>query len=521
MASRFAIHATRWGLLGATLAIVVLVNLLAGNWFFRLDLTADKEFTLADGTRDLLAQLDDDLIVRGYFTASLPPPYNRAKQVVKETLDEYRDLSHGHLRYEFIDPQSLGEAYEQQMAQVGVPMVQVTDVDSDKMAVVNGFMGLVLLYEDKQEILPVVQGAQGLEFMLTAKIRKLTGTGRPKIGVMQGFGAPDLFEDMGQILPILGEQYEVQPFNLEEGEAVPAGLDSVLVVSPQQPLSQEALLALEGYLTAGGGLALLGGGVKAELGAGYAEDLPPLFGDLPAAWGVKIGRDLVADRRNVRITVSQRQGIFTMQNMVDYPYIPSLTALSDANPVVAGLESIFLPFSATVRTSPVDGLHHTTLAETSVLSWRMVAPYDVGPLVPFDPRGMAPSARGPHPVAVAVTGVFPPVYAASEIDDDSAPASGRLLVVGSGELLLDAYLMGGENIPFLLNAIDWLSGDEGLIGLRSRGVTDRPLVPIGDDARQAIKVVNLFGGAVLLIAIGLLRWKFRQARRRRLQEDMG
>ncbi|MBI5136006.1 MAG: GldG family protein [Nitrospirae bacterium] len=524
MAGRRAIWLTRWGLLAATLGVLVLLNLLAGGWFLRLDLTADKEFTPSQGTVELLASLDDDLVVRGYFSANLPAPYNRARQVLKDLLDEYRALSHGHLRYEFIDPAELDDDPERAMALVGIPMVQVTDVSSDKMQVVNGFMGAVVLYEDKQEIVPVIQDGGGLEFALTAKIRKLTGHGRKQVGLLQGFGAPDL-DALSQMVPLLGEQYVVQAVDLEAGDPLPDGLDVLLINGPTAPLSPWALARIDGFLAGGGGVAVLSGGVDAELATQHAQDLPELFDGLLEKWGVTIARDLVADANNVRITVAQRRGIFTLQNMVEYPYIPLLHQLSRDNPVVAGLEGMFTPFVSSLRVNPVEGITHTPLAESSGASWRVTAPYDINPLMLFAADRLPPSAKGPHVVALAAQGAFPSVYAGRQVTGPDgatqavaapAPAPGRLLVVGSGLLLSDAYLLNGENAPLLLNAIDWLARDEGLIGLRSRGVTDRPLAKVSDAAREGIKTLNILGGALLLIVTGLVRWRLRQARRRRL-----
>ncbi len=529
MRTRTAMGLTRWGALGATVAILVLINLLGANWFVRLDLTADKEFTPSQGTRDLLAELDDTLLVRGYFTANLPPPYNRAQQAFKDLLDEYKSLSGGKLRYEFVDPADLGPDGEQQMAAIGIPMVQVTDVSSDKMQVINGFMGAAILWEDKREILPLIQGAQGLEFMLTSRIRKITGTGRTVVGLMQGFGAPDATEEMARTIPTLAEQYEIRQINLEEGEPIGSDVDVLLIVSPTEPLSDWALAQVDGFLAGGGGVGLFAGGVAANLGIQSAADLPPLFGDLPDAWGIEVARDLVADRRNVRISVAQRRGMFTLQNLVDYPFIPSLTALSEAQPVVAELESVFLPFVSSVRMTPVEGIEQTVLVESSPVSWRVTEPYDISPLRAFDASLLTPSARGPHTLALSAQGTFPNVYAGREVSGPAdetetvaavTAAPGRLIVVGSGEWLRDEYLMGGENLPFIFNAVDWLAKDEGLIALRSRGVTDRPLKQVSPAAKQIIKVANVLAGAVLLIVIGLIRWKLRQARRRKLESMM-
>jgi len=105
---RLAIRSTHWGILVTTAAILILLNLLGTRWFLRLDLTADRIFTPSESTRTLLKSLDDNLLVRAYFTRDLPAPLNRTAQALKDLLDEYRTLSGGRVRYAFIDPADKG-----------------------------------------------------------------------------------------------------------------------------------------------------------------------------------------------------------------------------------------------------------------------------------------------------------------------------------------------------------------------------------------------------------------------------
>jgi ABC-2 type transport system permease protein len=528
-ARRLAIRSTHWGLLGTTAAILVLLNLLGTHWFVRADLTHDRIFTPAQSTRKLLKSLDDNVVIRAYFTRNLPPPYNRTEQGLKDLLDEYRSLSGGKVRYEFIDPADPGRGGEQQMQMMGIPMVQVTDVSSDKLEVKNGFMGVAVLYADQTEVIPVVQDTQGLEYLLTSKIRKITGKGRGKVGIVQGFGSPDVNQEMGQVAQVIREQYELADVDLEQGEDLPTGLSALLVVAPSRPLSDWALSRIDTFLAQGGGLAVYAAGAEADLQSQSAHDTEDPFGGLLSDWGVRIDHDLVGDPHNVRITVAQRRGIFTFQNMVDYPYIPLMDHLSKANPVVRDLESVFLPFVSTVDAKPVDGVTDVPLVQSSPESWKATAPYDVRALVPTGERRVPPRAGGPYTVAVAAEGTFASRYAGKTVqqpgpDGDKpvavpavTPGKGRLIVVGSGEFMRETYLMNGENMPFVMNGIDWLARDEGLIALRSRGVTDRPLEKVSDTTREGIKTADILGGAVLLVLIGLVRWKLRQGRRRRLE----
>jgi len=529
---RLAIRSAHWGLLGTTAAILVLLNLLGMRWFVRADLTHDKLFTPSESTRTLLKSLDDNVLVRAYFTRELPPPYNRTEQDLKDLLDEYRNLSGGKLRYEFLDPAEKGQGGEQEMLLKGIPMVQVTDVSSDKLEVKNGFMGVEVLFADKSEVIPVVQNAQGLEYLLTSKIRKVTGKDRGTVAIAQGFGMPALSQQMGQAGQQIHEQYTLKTVDLEQGEDLPAGARVLLVVGPTQPLSDWALSRIDRFLAEGGGVAVFAAGVQADLSTQSAQAMTDPFGGLLKDYGVTIGDDLVGDSRNVRITVSQRRGIFTFQNMVDYPYIPLMSDLSHANPVVKDLDSVFLPFVSTVRSKPVQGVTYTDLVRSSPDSWDAHTPFDVRALVPEGERQAPQQSGGPYPVALAAEGTFPSHYAGRTVTrpgrDGEKPvevpqpkaAPGRLLVVGTGDFMEDTFAMNGEDMPFLMNGIDWLARDEGLIALRSRGVTDRPLEKVSDTTRDAVKVVDVLGGALFLILVGLIRWKLRQGRRRRLEATL-
>ncbi len=525
---RIKVRATQWSMVLVAAAILVVVNLLASGTALRLDMTEDKIYTPSDSTRTLLTELDDDILIRGYFTPNLPPPYNRVERQLVDLLDEYRSLSGGKLRYEIIDPGAdlkEGESAETVMAMQGIPMVQVTEVASDQVQVKNGFMALVVMFEDQQEVIPVVQSTAGLEFLLTSKIRKVTDSGRKVVGVLEGYDAPVRDKEMARVMGAVAEQYDIQGVDLEAGD-LPSNLDLLLVIGPTLPLSDWALSRIDRYLAQGGSVGIFASGVKADLTNVVAYDLPPLFGKLPQAQGWKIGRDLVADPQNMRITVAQQRGMFTLQNLVDYPFFPLVRELNDEQVMVSGLEQVYLPFVSTVTATAPEGVNYTVLAKSTARSWQLSGSYAISPLVKMEPHILARNANGPQPLIVAGEGTFPSAYEGDSVlppNDAPAetvtidnPAPGRLLLVGSGQLFSDQYLLNGESVPFLLNAIDWLARDEVLIGLRSRGVTDRPLEELSDLGRQLTKLVNLLGGAVLLIGFGLIRWRLRRAKRLRL-----
>ena len=104
--------------------------------------------------------------------------------------------------------------------------VQMQVVENDKMEVKRVLMGMVILYEDKKEVLPVIQTTTGLEYEITSKIKKLVEINKPMVGIAQFEGQTSQFSN---IQNLLNQRYTVQPVNLNE--EVPPGLTAVLNVS--------------------------------------------------------------------------------------------------------------------------------------------------------------------------------------------------------------------------------------------------------------------------------------------------
>src|SRR5512142_2611851 len=133
------------------LVILILVNIISIRIFGRLDLTKEKVYTLSDASKKLVGNLDDRINIKAYFTDDLPAPYNNNRRAVLDILNDYRAYSNGNIHFEFINPQ--GEKGEQEAQQEGIPPIQVQVVNNDKLEVKRGYLGLVMQYEDKKEVI--------------------------------------------------------------------------------------------------------------------------------------------------------------------------------------------------------------------------------------------------------------------------------------------------------------------------------------------------------------------------------
>ena len=168
-----------------------------------------------------MQSLDDRVTVKAYFTEDLPAPYNNHRRLLLDQLNEYRAYSRGNLQFEFVDP--TGEKGEQEAQQQGIAPVQVQVVKEDKFEVKRAYMGLVFLYEDRKEVLPVIQNTATLDTRSAAR-----SNGSPRARSGRSGSSPAManraLQELGRVQELLRRQYEMTPVDVSKGAAVPADI---------------------------------------------------------------------------------------------------------------------------------------------------------------------------------------------------------------------------------------------------------------------------------------------------------
>jgi gliding-associated putative ABC transporter substrate-binding component GldG len=519
-----------------TLAVIgslVFLNLIGLKTFRRLDLTSDRQFSLSSATVSTLNGLTDPLTIRAYFTADLPPPYGAHARYVRDLLEEYFARSNGNVRYEFIDPVAseteedkekkkdvkqdlFGRAVreqtsvERELAGLGIQPVQVRVNEGDKVEVKRAYMGIALGLGGKQEAIPVVQDTAGLEYDLTTMIRKLAQKTRPKVALLSGHDTPDPTKDIGRALGLLRQLYDVVPLDLATEKTIPADTTVLLVVAPRSPLSEDEQKAIDDYLHQGGSAAFFLDAVKPKLDDLTTEDADHGLTDLLKTYGVQIEPGLVLDAECATMTVARQQGFMRIQEPVRYPFIPQPKSLERDHPLTRGLAAVVLPFVSPLTVSVPDGTERSAevLVQSSPRSWVQTPPYDLNPLRRWtrDEVGQ----EGARTLVVALSGIVPSKF------DGATPAKPARIVVAGGASFIDDQFFSPGNEALLLNMMDWLSHDDALLEVRTRGLRAAPLEEVSDTRRQSLKYLNIIGPPALCIAFGLIRWRRREARRQRV-----
>jgi ABC-type uncharacterized transport system involved in gliding motility auxiliary subunit len=120
--------------------ILIVVNVIAVQLFFRWDLTPNKIYTLSDASKSIVSKLDDKLVIKAYFTDNLPAPYNNNRRYLQELLDDYRNASNGKISYEIISPSDETEL-ENDAQKYGIQAVQVQTVENDRAQALKAYIG--------------------------------------------------------------------------------------------------------------------------------------------------------------------------------------------------------------------------------------------------------------------------------------------------------------------------------------------------------------------------------------------
>ena len=281
------------------LAVIVFVILVLANYFskrsfVRFDLTESKRYTISKSTKKLLGQLDDIIRIEAYFSDA-PDQIKLIKDEVQDMLDEYDAFADGDLQIEFINP-SDDEDLKQRLRMKGIPEIQVQVREKDKIEVRNAYMGLAVVYGDKQEVIPVIRETTTLEYDLTSAILKTTRKEAKTVGFLEGHDEVDVYGQGFEVLKReLDKQYSVRKVDVSDGSAIDSDVSTLVIAGPQTPLQAREKYEIDQYLMNGGKAVFLVDAVKMPQGSIQATPLSTGLSDLLAHYGIQLGNNLVHD----------------------------------------------------------------------------------------------------------------------------------------------------------------------------------------------------------------------------------
>ena len=429
------------------IALVVMVNWIAGRQWVRADWTSNQIYTLSEKTENILAGLAEDVEVVVFMT-SATAMYDQ----VSELLERYKAAS-GRISVQTIDPekeplrtQQLAEQYGVQVADTVVFSVgeRKKYVTSDQLTEMD-YSGM------QYGQAPTMKSFKGEE-AFTSAILSLVATSVPKIYFVTGHGEASLEATGGATdrgLAVLEEMLkrdnmETADISLLSG-SVPDDADVLAVIGPTQAYTSAEIEALEGYLERGGRL-LVGLDPLIDPDGGMRQTrLEAMLG----RHGVGVGDDLVVDP-------SKRLPFYDL----------SAVYLDDFPPhaVTSGMEGFAILFTV-ARSVVADDAAAQVIVQTSDQGW---AETNLSMLLRGEPVALdGEDLAGPVGVAVMVERA---VATEGEASAEAEPETYRLAVFGDSDFLTDLDIANAGNSVLAANVFNWLSARDEQVGIAPRDV---------------------------------------------------
>ena len=302
------------------IGILAVINFLSIHHFKRIDLTKEKMYSVSQSTKNTLSKLKDVVNIKVYFSKELPPQLATLNSQVQDMLDEYKAYSGNNLQIEFIDPAS-DPSLEQRMHFIGIPKVQLNVFQKDQAQLTNVYLGMMILYQDKKETIPVIQDTRNLEYDLTSAIIRVTQKEPKTVAWMTAEPEQEFNQMTTKVREDLSKQYTLNTLDLKRGEKIPASVNTLVVVGPEET-SERAQYEIDQFIMRGGKAIFLVDTIKLDKkNMLQTQPVKHNLDEMLNGYGVKVNNDLALDRYSA--TVGFNRGFFSFR--IPYPFWPKAT----------------------------------------------------------------------------------------------------------------------------------------------------------------------------------------------------
>lgn len=522
--------------LAVIIVIIVLLNYVGTFVFERFDLTAEKRYTLSETSKNLAADLDDILYIKVYLEGEFPAGFKRLRDETKEMLDEFRAYSKGNIQYEFINPsespdQKVRDEIYKQLYKQGLRPTDLKEKNEDGYSNKIIWPGALCTYKGTElpiQLLKSQIGAssesmlnssiESLEYEIANAINNLTTVQKPKVAFVAGHGELTKLET-ASLSETLSEFYSIDRIELNEElhsltervmldstkeYVVKIKYDAIIVAKPTQKFSEKDKFIIDQYIMYGGKVVWLIDAVSASMDSLQAANttmaLPIELNleDQLFTYGVRINTNLIQDVQSVPIPiVTGVVGNQPKTEMFPWFFFPLLTPANN-HPIVNNLNALKGEFVSTIDTIAKKGIKKTGLLKTSKYTKVNSAPTRVSlNMVRFEPD-QSQFNKGHQVAAVLLEGKFesvfknritPEIKTANEISFKEESKPNKMIVIADGDITKNQvnirtgeYLALGfdrftrqefGNRDFMVNVIDYLCNDNGLMAVRAKKLTIR------------------------------------------------
>ncbi len=539
---------------------IVLVNILSNYFFNRIDFTKEKRYTISPVTENILNNLKKPVLVTVYLEGDFPAGFKRLRNATNDLLIDFKAYAGSNIVFNFIDPaEGKNETQKQQFFEElyskGIEPTNLSVKTENGLSQKVIFPGATVNYEGKEISVKLLQSRiglspdevlnnsiQNLEYAFISAIKKATAGGKPRVAFTENHGElSDL--QLQDALKTLGDGYEAGRVNLKT--VTLQGLEKIkllIVAKPNTAFTEAEKFKIDQFLMRGGKIIWSLDAVTAELdsmqtGRGeqlaFAKELN--LDDQLFKYGIRINQDLIGDMNCVQIPINvgnvAGQGQIQLLPWLFYPLIMPVLP----HPMIKNMEGIKTEFVSTIDTIGVKGTKKTVLLSTSPYNKTLKIPT----LISLQMVEQQPDPRqfqsSPKAVGVLLEGKFKSVFqnraTPQEITENfpSLPQSAftKMLVLSDGDIFKNQFsIKDGSVFPlgydrftqqtygnktFLLNAVDYMLDDSGLISLRNKEITLR-LLDKGRIKSEALKwqIINTVLPIIVILMFAIFQHLYRK-----------
>ncbi|MDO5637346.1 MAG: gliding motility-associated ABC transporter substrate-binding protein GldG [Myroides sp.] len=503
--------------LGIAIALIV-INIASNFVFHRFDLTADKRYTLSETTKTILNDISEPLFIEVFLEGNFPAELRKLQTETKQLLEEFQ-AENKNIHFVFVDPLADENAAVQMAEQLfanGMKPINITVNDKGKQSQEMIFPWAVATQGDNNAKIQLLKNAmaastedkvassvQHLEYAITEAIYKVATEKSKKIAIIKGIGEPDDIY-IADFLRTVKDSYFIAPFTLDSVAMNPKktlndlkGYDLAVITKPTQPFTDEQIQVLDQFVMNGGKSIWLLDQVHAEMDSLYNKSGEMLvmpkdqsLGAMLFKYGVRVNPDLVKDEMGspIKLAIGQ-QGSETVYETFNWKFAPYSVSFS-THPIVKNIDGVKFDFANSIDTLQND-IKKTVLLTTSPYATKVGTPTIIGLAQTIqEPTNPAQKPQPVIPLAVLLEGSFTSVFKNRIIPfkmdgylTDGKP--NKMIVVSDGDIIKNQLNQEYQpmelgydkwtntlygNKEFLINAVNYLLDDNGLIHLRTKEV---------------------------------------------------
>lgn len=545
------------------LTIIVLVNVISNYVYHRFDFTEEKRYSLTDPTKELVSTLEDVVYVKVYLEGKMPAEYERLKNETKEILNELRVNANGNLEYEFIDLTEITDEEERsnvyrELYRKGIDYVDVGKSTIDASNAQTIWPGAIVAYKEQETVVNLLKTTLGagdqdvinnsiqqLEYGFASAIHKLATPIKTRVGFVEGHGELEKMY-VADIVSTLREQYLVNRVRINGDLESLRVFRTIVIAKPDSSFSEADKFIIDQFIMKGGRVLWLVDGVFASMDSLQTSPSGVTMGiaqsvnieDQFFKYGVRINPNLVLDIRSRPIPlVTGYVANQPKQEFFPWFYQPLLVKDVDPHPIVKNIEAVCADFISVMDTIGVPKVKKTILLTSSKYSKIQTTPARISFNILRVPPDEKQFNQQYLPVAVLMEGTFESVFKNRKMKalndyaktyvrkDTSAPT--KQIFIADGDIIKNRidtannryYKLGIDkftgrsfgNKDFLLNCINYLCDDSGLIQSRSKEFKIRLL-----DSERIVnekaywQFVNIVIPMLVVLVLGIIQVTLRK-----------